>query len=66
MRLIPEVEPYVSGEFYKREMPCALAILGDLGKPPTMVVIDGYVHLDDLGRPGFGAHLHRALGGARR
>lgn len=63
VRLIPEVAPYVSGRFYERELPCALAILGDLAKPPTIVVIDGYVWLDDRGRVGFGAHLHAALGG---
>ncbi len=62
VRLIPAVEPYVSGQFYKRELPCALAVLGDLGRPPTIVVIDGYVYLDDRGRRGFGVYLHEALG----
>lgn len=62
VRLIPEVEPYVSGQFYKRELPCALAVLGDLAWAPELVVIDGYVHLDDHGQPGFGVYLWRALG----
>lgn len=62
VRLIPEVAPYVSGEFYKRELPCALAVLGDLARPPELVIIDGYVHLDDQGKPGFGVYLWRALG----
>jgi deoxyribonuclease V len=62
VRRIPEVAPYVPGRFFERELPCALAVLGDLAKPPELVIIDGYVHLDDQGRPGFGVHLWRALG----
>lgn len=62
VRLIPEVEAYVSGQFYKRELPCALAVLGDLAKPPALVIIDGYVQLDDQGQPGFGVYLWQALG----
>lgn len=61
VRRIPEVEPYVSGQFYRRELPCALAVLADLATPPAMIVIDGYVHLDQS-RPGFGVYLHRELG----
>jgi deoxyribonuclease V len=57
---IPEYEP---GHFYRRELPCLLAGLGLLPAPPEIVVIDGYVWLDEHGRQGLGAHLHRALGG---
>jgi deoxyribonuclease V len=62
VRLIPEVAPYVSGQFYKRELPCALAVLGDLAHPPDLVIIDGYVHLGEQGQPGFGVYLWQALG----
>jgi deoxyribonuclease V len=62
VRLIAEVAPYVSGQFYKRELPCALAVLGDLAWQPELIVIDGYVHLDDHGQPGFGMYLWQALG----
>lgn len=57
---IPRVAPYQSGQFYRRELPCLLAVL-EKGPPAETVVIDGYVWLEDE-RPGLGAHLHRALG----
>lgn len=58
---VPEVEPYVPGEFFRRELPCLMAILESLPEMKT-IVIDGYVWLDEA-RPGLGAHLHEALGG---
>ncbi len=57
------VEPYQPGSLYRRELPCLLAALaGDA--PPRCAVVDGYVWLDGEGRPGLGAHLFQALGGA--
>ena len=56
------VEPYVPGQFYRRELPCLLAVLGKLPEEPETVVIDGYVWLGE-GRPGLGARLYDALGG---
>jgi deoxyribonuclease V len=61
---LARVEPYQPGEFYRRELPCLLAVLGKAGAPPAAVVIDGYVWLGDEGRPGLGAHLYAALGQA--
>ncbi len=61
---IDAVAPYEPGAFYKRELPCVLAVLGAVRAPLAAVVVDGYVWLDDAARPGLGAHLHRALGGA--
>jgi deoxyribonuclease V len=61
---LARVEPvaeYVPGSFYARELPCLLAAL-DLGPRPDLVVIDGYVWLDDEGRKGLGARLHDATG----
>jgi deoxyribonuclease V len=57
--LIDEVAPYEPGAFYKRELPCLLAVLA--GVRPECVVIDGYVWLGP-DRSGLGAHLHQALG----
>ncbi len=54
------VAPYEPGAFYKRELPCLLAVLE--GVAADVVVVDGYVQLDG-GRPGLGAHLHAALAG---
>jgi deoxyribonuclease V len=59
--VIPHVEPYQSGEFFRRELPCLLAVLNVLPKPET-VVIDGYVWLNVAGKPGLGAYLYRELG----
>jgi deoxyribonuclease V len=59
---IPRVEPYQSGEFYRRELPCLLAVLGAVREPLEAVVVDGYVWLGDESRPGLGAHLHESLG----
>lgn len=60
---IPSVAAYEPGSFYKRELPCLLAVLA--AAPSTVevdvVVIDGYVWLGP-DRPGLGAHLHEALG----
>jgi deoxyribonuclease V len=61
--LVHGVEPYEPGEFWRRELPCIIAVLGQLQKPPEVVVIDGYVWLDDKGRKGLGAHLAEALAG---
>jgi deoxyribonuclease V len=56
--------PYSPGEFYRRELPCLLAVLKTVRTMPAVIVIDGYVWLDRDGRRGLGAHLHEALGGS--
>ncbi len=58
---IPRVEPYEPGSFYRRELPCLLAVLRRLPELPEAIVIDGYVWLPG-DRPGLGAHLYAALG----
>lgn len=55
-------DDYVPGEFYRRELPCLLAILDVLDDCPDCILIDGYVWLGS-DRPGLGEHLRRALGG---
>jgi deoxyribonuclease V len=60
---VAEVEPYQPGQFYRRELPCLLAVLRRVSEPLDAVVVDGYVWLGTEDRPGLGAHLHRALGG---
>jgi deoxyribonuclease V len=54
------VAAYEPGSFYKRELPCLLAVLR-AAPPVNIVIIDGYVWLDE-GKPGLGAHLYEALG----
>ncbi len=51
---------YVSGEFYKRELPCILAVLDIIVDSVTTIVIDGYVWLGP-DHPGLGYYLWEAL-----
>ncbi len=50
---------YVPGEFYRRELPCILALLDRIQADIDVVVVDGYVWL--AGGPGLGGHLFDAL-----
>ncbi|MGZ8196108.1 MAG: endonuclease V [Methylosarcina sp.] len=59
---IEAVAPYESGNFYRRELPCILSVLQMLPLLPETVVVDGYVWLSSIDRPGLGAHLYDALG----
>jgi deoxyribonuclease V len=51
---------YEPGQFARREMPYLIDVLGSLKELPQIIVIDGYVFLDE-GKPGLGARLHEAL-----
>ena len=54
--------PYESGSFYKRELPCIVSLLEDLDvRDISLIVIDGFVYLDDDGRYGLGGHLYEHL-----
>jgi deoxyribonuclease V len=62
---LENIAPYESGAFYKRELPCLLAILETIpetiAEPIDCLVVDSYVFLDSSGRLGLGARLHEAL-----
>ena len=58
---ISTIREYQSGQFYLRELPCIEAVLAQLPQAPTIIVIDGYVWLDDEAQPGLGKHLYDAL-----
>jgi deoxyribonuclease V len=60
---IERVEPYESGSFYKRELPCLLRLLKPLKDLVDTVIVDGYVWLGPENRPGLGEHLCAALDG---
>jgi deoxyribonuclease V len=63
--VIKEIEPiypYIPGEFYKRELPCLVEILLDFDIDNIdVIIIDGYVYLDDASKPGLGAYLYEYL-----
>lgn len=57
------VPPYEPGAFYRRELPCLLAVLAQVDLAAVQcVVVDGYVTLGPEARPGLGQHLYEALG----
>ena len=57
---IEQIQPYVSGEFYKRELPCLLEALKGLDDIEC-IVVDGYVWLDEPTHKGLGLYLYEAL-----
>lgn len=53
---------YIPGEFYKRELPCILSILKKFNFDSIdMIIVDGYVYLDDYNKYGLGGHLYESL-----
>ncbi|MEL6491510.1 MAG: endonuclease V [Cyanobacteria bacterium J06634_6] len=59
---IKGIEPYEPGSFYKRELPCILALLSEINLDElTAIVIDGYVVLGSQQKPGLGMHLYEAI-----
>ena len=60
---ISEVEAYVSGAFYKRELPCLLALLDKLDEMPECIIVDGHVFLGKTQKAGLGKYLYDALDG---
>ncbi len=63
-RECPIVAAYEPGQFYRRELPCLLAILQSLDELPQVVVVDGYVWLGPDGTKGLGGHLYEVVGPA--
>ena len=55
------IKEYISGQFYKRELPCILKLLEEHRLFPDIIVIDGFVHLDATSTPGLGLYLFNAL-----
>jgi deoxyribonuclease V len=58
---IDRIEAYRPGSFFERELPCILGVLQSIQISYRCVVIDGYVELDENGRPGLGGHLYDRL-----
>lgn len=60
--VVKDVEEYVSGNFYKRELPCIQALLKEHNLTPDCIVVDGFVYLQG-DKPGLGKHLFDSLNG---
>ena len=53
---------YVPGLFYRRELPPLVRLIERYGIEPEIALIDGYVLLDGVGKPGLGAYLYDYFG----
>ena len=61
--IVPDIQDYEPGNFYKRELPCILSLIKEYSLQPSVIVIDGYVFLDGVSKTGLGKHLHDVLDG---
>lgn len=58
------VSDYESGAFYKRELPCILSLLKQITlNSDDLIIVDGFVTLDNNGKIGLGGYLYEALNG---
>lgn len=59
---ITGIEDYVSGEFYKRELPCIRSIFQKVNlNEIEVVIIDGHIYVDDDGTFGLGGYTWESL-----
>jgi deoxyribonuclease V len=59
---ITGIEDYVSGEFYKRELPCIESILQKVNlNDIEALIIDGHIYVDDDGTFGLGGYTWESL-----
>lgn len=62
--MLDGIADYVPGSFYKRELPCLLALLDQVDRAAVKyIIVDGYVLLNNEGKFGLGAYLYEALDG---
>lgn len=61
--ILEGIEEYIPGEFYRRELPCILSLLKKIEcEKVEVIVVDGFVFLDDNNKLGLGGHLYKQLG----
>ncbi|MEO0337773.1 MAG: endonuclease V [Bacteroidota bacterium] len=59
---ILDIQPYVPGSFYQRELPCLLEVLKELPIANIeCIIVDGFVFLSEDEKPGLGYYLYKAL-----
>ena len=57
------VKPYISGQFYQRELPCLKQLLDKIDLSSIeAIIVDGYVFVDNEKKYGLGGHLWETLG----
>lgn len=52
---------YKPGQFFERELPCILKLIGEHDLQPDCIIVDGYVFLDGHSKAGLGKYLFDAL-----
>lgn len=52
-----EYGEYISGQFYKRELPCIKALINEHNLSPSLIIVNGYVYLED-NKPGLGYYVY--------
>lgn len=64
IEFIDEVDDYIPGAFYKRELPCIEALLKKIGTDLLdAVIVDGHIYVDNNGTYGLGGRTFELLGG---
>lgn len=59
---IEDIQDYVSGAFYKRELPCLLKIIEKVDiNQLEAIIIDGYIYIDNAFKYGLGGMLWEKL-----
>ncbi len=61
-KVIRPIQAYMPGEFYKRELPCLLAVYKEIREEIDLIIVDGFVFLEK-GEKGLGAYLYAELDG---
>jgi len=60
--IIDNVEEYIPGEFYKRELPCILSLSKQIDLSTIdVIIVDGFVYLNDENKYGLGGYLYEKL-----
>lgn len=60
---IDDVEGYIPGQFYKRELPCLMKIIEKVNIDNVeVIIVDGHIYVDNDGNYGLGGKLYEELG----
>jgi deoxyribonuclease V len=55
---IENIEDYIPGKFFKRELPCLIKLIDLIKEEISVMIVDGYVWLNNENKPGLGAYLY--------
>jgi deoxyribonuclease V len=59
---INDINEYIPGEFYKRELPCLLKVIEQVDlNSLEAIIVDGYIYVDNEFALGLGGYLYQKL-----